>query len=351
MSKNIPITARINKGLFGSKVSEPVLNVGQAGVSGNNQTRNTPAPAKMMSSPFKQLSNPLNKNGSSESRSVRIGEGKKIIGVNKSVSVGKDIYVPGAAGTTNVDAVNKDKKNLGPTYRPSAAETRRANKELADAKAKDEASTTPGTTIKGEDKEELKEFNPEVQHTGDSKRPWERRWDSRGTKKTGRDVRQSENKGIKIADKVAKFEKNNTGSSGNFAEPKAGEQGYKKYARLKVKERENSRELEGFKGALDMSIKQQEQSADKGTKIRGNKEDATLVDLGGVQTQLEQAKGDKVDSSKITGTSISSPKEVPVEKVIAKEKEKQTEDTPSSVGKKTNGFFGKKSPMKMKYFK
>ena len=61
MSKNTPITARVSTGLFNKKkgVAEPLLNVGKAGVHGNNQTRDIPSPSKikgyaMKSSPFKQ---------------------------------------------------------------------------------------------------------------------------------------------------------------------------------------------------------------------------------------------------------------------------------------------------------
>ncbi len=60
-SKNTPITARINTGLFNQKkgVKEPLLDVGPAGVYGNNQTKDIPSPSKirgysMKASPFKQ---------------------------------------------------------------------------------------------------------------------------------------------------------------------------------------------------------------------------------------------------------------------------------------------------------
>mgnify|MGYP001288132846 CR=1 FL=1 len=54
---NRPITARVKSGMF--KTKEPLLNVGPAGVDGNNQTRSMPSPSKMKgyamkSSPFKQ---------------------------------------------------------------------------------------------------------------------------------------------------------------------------------------------------------------------------------------------------------------------------------------------------------
>ena len=60
-SKNTPITARINTGLFNQKkgVKEPLLDVGPAGVYGDNQTKDIPSPSKMKgysmkASPFKQ---------------------------------------------------------------------------------------------------------------------------------------------------------------------------------------------------------------------------------------------------------------------------------------------------------
>ena len=60
-SKNTPITARISTGLFNQKkgVKEPLLDVGPAGVYGNNQTKDIPSPSKMKgysmkASPFKQ---------------------------------------------------------------------------------------------------------------------------------------------------------------------------------------------------------------------------------------------------------------------------------------------------------
>ena len=54
---NKPITARVKSGMF--KTKEPLLNVGPAGVDGNNKTRTMPSPSKMKgyamkSSPFKQ---------------------------------------------------------------------------------------------------------------------------------------------------------------------------------------------------------------------------------------------------------------------------------------------------------
>ena len=43
---NQPITSRVKQGLF--KTKEPLLNVGPAGVDGNNKTANVPSPAKQV---------------------------------------------------------------------------------------------------------------------------------------------------------------------------------------------------------------------------------------------------------------------------------------------------------------
>ena len=58
---NRPITSRVKSGMF--KTKEPLLNVGPAGVDGNNKTRTMPSPSKMKgyamkSSPFKQVNQP-----------------------------------------------------------------------------------------------------------------------------------------------------------------------------------------------------------------------------------------------------------------------------------------------------
>ena len=77
MAKNIPITARVGKGLFGQKATEPVLNVGQAGVYGNNVTKGDPSPAKiMMKSPLKQVKAPK----STGDLIIEAGQANAIIG-------------------------------------------------------------------------------------------------------------------------------------------------------------------------------------------------------------------------------------------------------------------------------
>ena len=145
--KNTPITARVNAGLFNQKkgITEPLLDVGPAGVYGNNQTRDIPSPSKMRGyakrSPLKQE----NKSKADE------GDIKVITNVK-----GKDTTkeVPGTPGTSNYDAAvaaegtkQVDPKKITPEM------TAKANKKRADAKAADVAAAKPKTVVvKGEDK-------------------------------------------------------------------------------------------------------------------------------------------------------------------------------------------------------
>jgi len=93
--KNTPITARVKSGMF--KTKEPLLNVGPAGVDGNNKTRTMPSPSKMKgytmkSSPFKQNAaddalDPKTKNKDTESYK----DGQVILGNESTVESAGDI--------------------------------------------------------------------------------------------------------------------------------------------------------------------------------------------------------------------------------------------------------------------
>ena len=145
--KNTPITARVNAGLFNQKkgITEPLLNVGPAGVYGNNQTRDIPSPSKMRGyakrSPLKQT----NKSKADEGDI-------KVITTEKGKDTTKE--VPGTPGTSNYDAAvaaegtkQVDPKKITPEM------TAKANKKRADAKAADVAAAKPKTVVvKGEDK-------------------------------------------------------------------------------------------------------------------------------------------------------------------------------------------------------
>mgnify|MGYP003671036970 CR=1 FL=1 len=185
--KNTPITARVNAGLFNQKkgITEPLLDVGPAGVYGNNQTRDIPSPSKMRGyakrSPLKQE----NKSKADE------GDIKVITNVK-----GKDTTkeVPGTPGTSNYDAAvaaegtkQVDPKKITPEM------TAKANKKRADAKAADVAAAKPKTVVvKGEDKK--RERPVQTRDSEDTQTARERSNTVRGGKRMNKKERQSQKK-------------------------------------------------------------------------------------------------------------------------------------------------------------
>ena len=88
--KNRPITARVKSGMF--KTKEPLLNVGPAGVDGNNQTRSMPSPSKMKgytmkSSPFKQVVYDTNEDGTLTARKTTTETTPAVAGTNGTPAV------------------------------------------------------------------------------------------------------------------------------------------------------------------------------------------------------------------------------------------------------------------------
>jgi hypothetical protein len=185
--KNTPITARVNAGLFNQKkgITEPLLDVGPAGVYGNNQTRDIPSPSKMRGyakrSPLKQE----NKSKADE------GDIKVITNVK-----GKDTTkeVPGTPGTSNYDAAvaaegtkQVDPKKITPEM------TAKANKKRADAKAADVAAAKPKTVVvKGKD--EKRERPVQTRDSEDTQTARERSNTVRGGKRMNKKERQSQKK-------------------------------------------------------------------------------------------------------------------------------------------------------------
>ena len=102
---NKPITARVKSGMF--KTKEPLLNVGPAGVDGNNKTRTMPSPSKMKgytmkSSPFKQAK--TDDTNAAEAAIKNSKNAQYIIGPNGEL---------GASGTTTVVTPGEDTVEKG----------------------------------------------------------------------------------------------------------------------------------------------------------------------------------------------------------------------------------------------
>ena len=159
------------------------------------------------------------------------------------------IETPGVKTTENLDALNATKIDLGPDYKPSAAETARANAEVAAAKAADEeASSKPTvTTIEEPDVEAqtAKKREGQVQTNFDARQL------GRQTKFKNRLARQAK---IKQAKNTAKgggtFDEDGNYVKGTKLKGKAKRQ-FIKDAKLKAKAEENRREISDFESAAD----------------------------------------------------------------------------------------------------
>ena len=420
MAKNIPITARVSRGLFGQKATEPVLNVGQAGVYGNNITKGDPSPAKMMKSPLKQVK--------SESAGDKIPKGQATVikgdpspakmmmkspfkQVNKPKSTGNLMMGAGQAhaniGSKEPDTVVKGKEKTKTvntdTYDGSGGymdsdkwakwlETP-AGQEYTNKNTKQVGTGEfePDKTIKGKDTTEkvpLTTFNE-----GSAKTSFWRRQDDRSVTHTSRKKKRAD---IQLAKLEAKQGRTTSvDKDGNEVQTAIKDKSkHVKEAKLKAKEEMWKSRQAGYQGSRDAAIKQSQQSVvihgavkgvnldPKGQQILhanqiGNKKGLTTE--GDAKTQAKALKGYDLSKETGTDTQVTNPatnapagaaadkKSVEVkaaEKLgpeIAVEKKTPTsqmsaDDDPSTMsespaGKSANGFFAKKSPLKMKYFK
>ena len=347
MAKNIPITARVSRGLFGQKATEPVLNVGQAGVYGNNVTKGDPSPAKMMmKSPFKQVS--------------------------KSEGAG-DLILKGQA--------NVSTGSTGPTHTPEGdaayAKMSKAKRKAADEKYKKEntkTTTTPDQVVPGENTkstEPLKVFNE-----GSAKTSFWRRQDDRAVTHTSRKKKRADIQ-------LAKLEAEEKGLSGKERRD------YVNNAKTKAKKEMWESRQAGYKGSRDAAVLQEQQSTrvhDKiiGVQVDASKEQTLPVSRTQVgeatkykmQGQMENKTFTGPESLTATAGGNANPltgkpaggladtksddikaaeapkKEEPKKEEVSTVTEKELSLDTDPVGMKTaKGFFAKKSPLKMKYFK
>lgn len=213
----------------------------------------------------------------------------KVVGKGKDTT--KIITTPGVAGTENLDELNKGKKDLGPDYKPSEAETARANAEVAEAKAKDAAAAKPiekEVVVKGEDviADTYSKREGKVQTNFDGRQI------GRATKFKNRYVRQSKIKLGRANDRMANFQKKYT-KDGVFTAPKAGDKGYKKYIRLEAKQTENTNELADFESGAANQAEAVRSGKSIGSTTR---RDVDRQDTAGDQTpeqRLAQVRAEK----------------------------------------------------------
>jgi len=300
--KNTPITARVNAGLFNQKkgITEPLLNVGPAGVYGDNQTKDIPSPSKLRGysmkkkteSPIKQKVGVLE----SESTGDKIVKGKKITR-NKTFA---DLEAEGITVTDEMKQWAKDNPNV----------------------ARDQVDTgqsEPDEVIPGDEKEKF--TATQTRDKMDAMSPWRVRQQSRTIKKSARDIRRSKIKSAKLAASGG----GRIDEDGNFQETtklkgKARREAVRD-ARKKAKVEENYMEKDAFDKNMTARTRQVEMSKDplKTGTFDSASRDMDLVDA---DTTYEGQK--KI--IKAGGVKSASPKKAP-------------------------NFFKTKSPMKKNYFK
>jgi hypothetical protein len=309
--RNTPITARVNAGLFNQKkgITEPLLNVGPAGVYGDNQTRDIPSPSKikgysMKASPFKQ----------------KADEGDiKVITPGEDTT--KKITVPGTPGTENLDKLNEGKKDLGPDFKPTQAQTDAANKEVADAKAKDTAAAKPTektVVVKGKPRERP----VQTRDAEDTQTARERSNTVRGGSRMNR---KEKNAAIKEAKAQAKID--------NPDDRKA-----RRKAKLTQAQKDRKLTAASGAGAQRQAEQNRSISARKTGTVKSNERNLRESDMS------ESTKNTLVDKDLGVDTTTQT-KTNPTE--IAGVSQKEID----GVDKKTPGFFKTKSPMKKNYFK
>ena len=300
--KNTPITARVKSGMF--KTKEPLLNVGPAGVDGNNKTRTMPSPSKMKgyamkSSPFKQSTERYDDSG--------------------NVIVGSEDTVMSAGGIINKEITrNKTWDDLRKEGMSEADITKAKawRKKNPDA-ARDQVDTGKFEKVKTDPKEVKvkKEVKLKTKDEGDAQSAYNRRQNIRASKVTGRQKKRQTIKQGRLTDKLAGIDKDKNPG---------------KYRRVKAKLDQATDRL-GVATSEAKNVANQSKQNIKAGSIKNVMSDDRYVTQG-ERTKEQQEKAGKTVKSAFTPKKINT-------------------DIGFEAGEVKSNFFKKKSPMKMSYFK
>jgi len=367
MANNIPITARVNRGLFSQKkspVQEPLLSVGVAGVYGNNETRTIPAPSKLMSSPFKQVSK-------SKSAGAKILEQQTAAAGSKGTT--ETITVPGGTKTTtktvnkpyvgaakdacSPEFIAKNGRGACDKYNALPADKKKAGNTTTIQQTTKEPDTNKTIDKPGE-KVELRVYNE-----GDAMASFGRRQIDRAITHTARKTKRAE---IDLAKAKAKAGQMGNDANGN---PITDKNKFISKAKDAARLKQAETKAKGFGANAANAVLQSEQSKSYGGTILGTKLDKskeetldasrlTAANMPSAKAQtsgiLGQITGSEAadKTNPTTSTSTSTPK---VTKAPADVKpaaaDVMEDDTDSPAEYKKPGFFEKRGPLKMKYFR
>ena len=395
---NRPITARVKSGMF--KTKEPLLNVGPAGVDGNNKTRTTPSPSKMKgyamkSSPFKQANQPrvtTNPDGT-----VKVTLDTKETDPGNAGSNGSTSYnsrtIENAKGGDQATDLKKYMEGLYKRFGDDVTtdelikrkfigeEGRTAYDGITGNKNKGVATVTPSTDGTPDVIETYEQSgDPMRQVIGEASTAYESRNNTRKGiqanrkvkkgdiknarskakgggyyKSDGEFVKASENKGVGETRKAARVA--NRAQKKQDKELLKGMESGKDKRAIRKKQKETRRSNK--KTAIDnaKTIKRgfkDEKSDAKARQARANQEIAKQEAAGALEQANQRKTGFSGNQSVRTkdvgktladGYSDKQAAETGTKKLV------KTEENPAGQPMKTNGFFKKKSPMKMNYFK
>lgn len=300
--KNTPITARVKSGMF--KTKEPLLNVGPAGVDGNNKTRTMPSPSKMKgyamkSSPFKQSTERYDDSG--------------------NVIVGSEDTVMSAGGIINKEITrNKTwddlrKEDMSEADITKAKAWRKKNPDAT----RDQVGTGEFKEVQGDPKEVKvkKEVKLKTKDKGDAQSAYNRRQNIRASKVTGRQKKRQTIKQGRLTDKLAGIDKDKNPG---------------KYRRVKAKLDQATDRLGVATSEAKNAANQSKQNIKAGSTKNVMSDDRYVTQ--GERTEDQQKKAGKTVESAFTPKKINT-------------------DIGFEAGKVKSNFFKKKSPMKMNYFK
>lgn len=323
--KNTPITARVKSGMF--KTKEPLLNVGPAGVDGNNKTRTMPSPSKMKgyamkSSPFKQektaaeeaISNETALSSGENNSGVKSEKTKIIRSAGERIK-GKEITKTGDFDT------NWDESKYGP-YAEWIKKPGNKAKEDKFIESKQEGTGKFEPDTVGPDKETKVTQVGDLykKSTGKSQTAYARRNNARAGRRTDREV----NNFTRKQGKYGTYDQ-----EGKFTQRKDLSQ--REIRKLGIAQR-------GLKRAKQESENAYQQSKQNVSGVGGGKDVLNLdrkATLGDYDLKTEQPD----IATKTT------PKKNPFTT------KKVNTDIGFEAGEVKSGFFKKKSPMKMNYFK
>ena len=378
---NKPITARVKSGMF--KTKEPLLNVGPAGVDGNNTTRTMPSPSKMKgykmkSSPFKQQSQ--------GQKNVKEAIKDQITDQGISLGTIKTTNTPGTGGTEGTPDVITEPTETFTGEKATGEKAKEWAKQNEYCKGKPKG--TPGCSgfhkyeggavekgtegTPGTDDKEVKEETAiieKVARTGQTQQAYESRNNIRRGIQANRKVKKGDIKNARSKAKGGGYYKND----GTFvkASDNKGVGETRKAARVanRAQKKEDKEDLKGVESGKDKRVlRKQMKEARQDTKkkaiqkakdkVRGFKDEKS--DAKARQNKRNQdiakseARNAQIQSTQGKSGFSTGNKDLVQDDVTRKQGEETPErqrDLGTPVEMNKPGFFKKKSPMKMNYFK